>query len=255
MKKLLMLLLLAVMVTPGAFAQSAKGNGARVGRTGFLLNVKAFAQCPKGAFTGSHRHQIAVQADFTGVATDDTVRVNKIFLDSGPGFHVQDGNACDDSGAYFQLPVTAGNCRNCAGESLPAPTFREYEVRARVVGKPGGRATITGCIDMLMTDPATQAEIATPFCSVGQNNIQVAVRGTGGGPSQNAWLNVSAQLLTVCVDRSGDGICDDRIGLFDRVGAGYWWNLDTAGNPYLQLVFLPVPQSGDPDPGPGPSLN
>jgi hypothetical protein len=121
------------------------------------------------------------------------------------------------------------------------PTFREYEVRTRVVGKPGGRATITGCLEMIEVDAVTQVETATQLCSVGQDNIRVAARNTGGGRIQNQWENVSTQLLTVCVDTSGDGVCDNRIGLFDSRGEGYWWNFDTAGQPHLQLVFFAVP--------------
>jgi len=251
MKRLFTFLALAVLTTTAAFAQSNNdnNNGARVGKAGFLLNVSAFERCPDAGFAGSNRHQIAVQADFTGVATDNMARVNKIFLSSGPGFQVQDGNACDETGAYVQLPITAANCRNCSGPALLAPTFREYEVRARVVGRPGGRATITSCAAMTEIDPVTQAEIATSLCSVGAENIRVAVRNTGGGKTQNQWENVSAQLLTVCVDTSGDGVCDDRIGLFDSRGEGYWWNFDTVGRPHVQLVFFPVPPSTVPPPG------
>jgi hypothetical protein len=247
MKRLFTFLALAVLATPAALAQSSNGNnnGARVGKAGFLLNVSAFERCPAGEFAGSNRHQIAVQADYTGNATN---RVNKIFLRSGPGFQVQDGNACDETGAYVQLPITAANCRNCGGPTLLAPTFREYEVRARVVGRPGGRATITSCVEMTEIDPVTQAEIATSLCSVGADNVRVAVRNTGGGKAQNQWENASAQLLTVCVDTSGDGVCDDRIGLFDSLGEGYWWNFDTVGRPHVQLVFFPVPPSTVPPP-------
>ena len=256
MKRLFTFLALVVLATPAALAQSSNGNnsnnGARVGKAGFLLNVSAFEQCPAGEFTGSNRHQIAVQADYTGVATDNTAKVNKIFLSSGPGFQVQDGNACDETGAYVQLPINAANCRNCSDPTLPAPMFREYQVRARVVGKPGGRATITSCVEMMEIDPVTQAEIATSLCSVGAQNIRVAARNTGGGKTQNQWENASAQLLTVCVDTSGDGVCDDRIGLFDSLGEDYWWNFDTAGRPHVQLVIFPVPPSTVP---PGPSLN
>jgi hypothetical protein len=77
----------------------------------------------------------------------------------------------------------------------------------------------------------------------------VVVRNTGGGRTQNQWVNASAQLLTVCVDTSGDGVCDDRIGLFDSLGEDYWWNFDTAGRPHVQLVFFAVPPSTAPPPG------
>jgi hypothetical protein len=232
MGKLLALLALAVLATPAAHAQNGHDNGAKVGRKGFLLNVKAFDQCPAGDFTDSNRREIAVQAA--------GAEANKIFLSSGPSFLVQDGNACDQNGAYFSLPFTAANCRNCTGPTLSAPTFREYEVRARVLGKPGGTAKIAGCTEMLVIDPVTQAETPTSLCSIGERNIRVFARDTGGGKAQSQWQNVSAQLLTVCVDTTGDGVCDERIGLFDPIGSDYWWSFDTAGRPHIQLVFLPV---------------
>jgi hypothetical protein len=234
MVKLWMVLALGVLAaTAPAHAQSTRSNGARVGKTGYLLNVIAFERCPRGDFADSNRHAIAVQADHTGTATDSASGVNKVFLQSGDGFRVHDGNACDANGASLQLPVDAANCRNCAGATPAAPTFRQYEVRARVLGKPAGAATITGCVDMREIDPVTQAEVATSLCSVGHDDIWV-----GAG---RTWENVSRQLLTVCVDTSGDGVCDDRIGLFDSLGRNYWWSFDQAGRPHVQLVFFAAP--------------
>lgn len=236
MTKLWMVLALAALATSAA-AQSPKNNGARVGKAGFLLNVIAFEQCPKGDFAGSNRRAIAVQADYTGVATDKSSYVNKIFVRSGTGLRVQDGNACDADGATLELPIDAANCRNCASTTLPAPTFRRYEVRARVVGKPGGTARITGCVEMLQVDPVTGQETPASLCSVGQNDIWV-----GAG---REWENVSWQLLTVCIGTSGDGVCDERVGLFDSRGRDYWWSFDNAGRPHVQLVlFGAAPVSG-----------
>ena len=107
---------------------------------------------------------------------------------------------------------------------------------------------------MLEIDALTQAEIATSLCSVGPRNIWVGERATGGVGVPNGWENASTQLLTVCVDTSGDGVCDDRIGLFDSIGNDYWWSFDNAGRPHVQLVFFPVPPGSAPDPDPG-SLN
>ncbi len=239
MGRLLTLVTLAVLATPAAYGQNGHNNGARVGKTGFIVNVNAFETCPRGDMTGSHRRAIAVQADFTGIATDRASRINKIFLRSGPDFSVKDGNACDASGAYLELPVTTANCSNCNAANLPAPTFRQYEVRARVLGKPRSKATITSCVDM-----RANGGTATPLCSVGERNIVVGTHDAGDGSAQNAWQNVSAQLLTVCVDKSGDGVCDDRVGLFDSSGENYWWSFDNAGRPHVQLVFFPV-QPGD----------
>jgi len=168
---------------------------------------------------------------------------------SGADFVVQDGNACDQTGAFFELPITAANCANCSNAVLPAPTFTEYEVRARVLGKPRGKATITSCVEMLEINSVTQAQTATSLCSVGTQNIFVGTRNAADGAVQNRWENVSTQLLTVCVDKSGDGVCDDRIGLFDSSGKDYWWSFENGGRPHVQLVFFPV------RPGPGPSAD
>ena len=169
---------------------------------------------------------------------------------------MQDGNACDQSGAYLDLPVTAASCSNCNAASLPAPTVTQYEVRARLLGKPHNKATITNCVEMREIDPLTHAENATQLCSVGDRNIVVGTRNVGDGHVQNRWENVSTQLLTVCVDKTGDGVCDDRIGLFDSTGQDYWWSFDNAGHPHMQLVFLPVrDSSANPPPDDGGSLN
>ena len=234
MAKLWMALALAVLATPAAHAQSTNNNGARVGKTGYLLNVIAFDKCPRGHFAGSNRRTIAVAADYTGVAADRASSVNKIVVHSGPDVRVLDGNACDANGATLQLPIDAANCRNCSSTTLPAPTFRQYEVRARVLGKPAGAATITGCVEMPVIDPVTQAQTPTSFCAVGQDEIWV-----GAG---REWQNVSGQLLTVCVDTSGDAVCDERIGLFDSRGRDYWWSADNAGRPHVQLVLFAAPQ-------------
>jgi hypothetical protein len=263
MGRLLAVLTLGVFAMPAAYGQNANNNGARVGKTGFLLNVIAFDRCSRADMAGSNRRAIAVQADYTGVATDQASRVNKIFLGSGADLLVRDGNACDQNGAYLELPITAANCSNCSAATLPAPTFAQYEVRARVLGKPRSSAAITGCVNMQEINSQTGAPMSTSLCSVGSRNVVVDTRNVGDGSVQNRWENVSAQLLTVCVDKSGDGVCDDRIGLFDSAGKDYWWSVDGGGRPHVQLVFFPVhPSDGgsavpppDPTPDPTPDPN
>jgi hypothetical protein len=231
--------LTAACAASGALAQS-NGDGAQVGKWGYLVNVNAFDNCPAGDFLDSNRRQIAVQANYTGNAADKTTKINKIFLRSGTDFWVQDGNACDSTGAYFYLPITAANCSNCGDPSV-TPTFTEYEVRARILGKPHSSVTVTSCVEWLVDGMTPET-----LCSVGSGNVWVGTRTTGGGKVQNSWDNVSTELLTVCIDTiPDDGItaCDTRVGLFDPRGQDYWWNWDTTGRPHVQLVFFPV-QSG-----------
>lgn len=235
----------AVFASTGALAQNtSNGNGAKVGKQGYLLNVIAFEKCPGGEFVDSNRHQIAVQANYTGSGTDKSSKTNKIFLRAGEDFRVQDGNACDRTGARFELPISPDNCSNCGDPSVN-PTFTEYEVRARMVGKPGGSVAVASCVEMVVLDADTGEETLESFCSVGDNNVLVETRTAGSGKTQSKWNNVSTELLTVCIDTSDDGVeaCDERLGLFDPRGTDYWWNWDTEGRPHLQLVFFPA--SGD----------
>lgn len=218
------------------------GHGAKVGRGGFMLNVIAYDQCPSGDFLNSHRHQIAVKANERGDAANKLVKTNKIFLKKGDDFWVQDGNACDN-GANFYLPITDLNCSNC-GDSDVVPTFMEYEVFSRLVGKPGGKVTVTSCLEAVVIDPITLEETLEEFCSVGDNNILVQTRIVGNGKEQAKWDNVSQELLTVCISTDGDDVCDKRVGLFDEDGEDYWWNWGTAGRPHVQLVFVPASRSG-----------
>jgi hypothetical protein len=221
------------------------GNGAKVGKNGFMLNVIAFEQCPSGDFIDSNRHQIAVQANYAGNARDKTIKVNKIFLKAGEDFWVQDGNACD-GGANFYLPITAANCSDCGAEVVPVaePTITEYEVYSRLVGKPGGKVTVTSCVEVIMIDPVTLLETTESLCSVGADNIWVETRTVGSGKQQSKWDNVSTELLTVCVDTDNVPGCDKRVGLFDMYGEDYWWNWGTEGRPHVQLVFVPVGSGG-----------
>ena len=247
MYKLSMILVFMVFfATNDVLAQNrGAGNGAKVSSDGYLVNIVAYKRCPSGDFVDSNRHHIAVQADFTGNGTDKTAKTNKIFLMKGDTFWVQDGNACDD-GANFYMPLSSDNCSGDC--SLEAPTFTEYEVRARLVGKPNSGVTATSCLDAWIEDTNGDGVIdendeLTGLCSVGDGNILVQTRIVGSGKEQNKWENVSQELLTVCIDTDlTDGVtaCDERVGLFDQFGENYWWNWDTKGRAHMQLVFYPV---------------
>jgi hypothetical protein len=231
----------AALLAATVVSAQGSNNGASVGSGGFLLNVIAFEQCPAGDFLDSNRHQIAVEANYTGNGTDKTAKTNKIFLKAGEDFQVYDGNACE-GGAEFYLPISELNCDS--GCDLIDPTFTEYEVRARLVGQPGGHVEVTSCVqetedDSIIVDDDTLNDTADSLCSVG-SNVWVSTREVGNGKVQNKFENVSQELLTVCVDTDGDSTCDERIGLFDPRGQDYWWNWDTSGRPHVQLVFVPV---------------
>jgi hypothetical protein len=65
----------------------------------------------------------------------------------------------------------------------------------------------------------------------------VLVRGSG----KSSFSNVSKELLTLCLDTDGDGVCDTRSSLFSDDRASYFWSYDNAGLRLAQLRFYPIP--------------
>ena len=123
----------------------AKGNGLPDGQKQiFRLELTAHDTCPSSDPNG---RKIFLQADFTdpdlnntgkkqGVTLASLVKTNKIFLREGD-FEVLDGNACDGDGASFQLPAQEICSGKTQAECVDDPTFEDYEVYVRLVGKLG----------------------------------------------------------------------------------------------------------------------
>lgn len=158
------------------------------------------------------------------------VRQNDILLTPGE-FDVLDGNACIDGTASLQLPL------NPIGGTLDDPTFQEYEVYARLVGKPGTAVDVRTCaVDGLGTE-GTADDIVR--CST-ENYAEL--RGSGKG-SKPTFTNVSKALLTICLNTDLDPECDVRYALFDPRLYDYFWNWNTTGKAHAQLVFVAVPDA------------
>jgi hypothetical protein len=210
----------------------AAGNGIPNGQK-LLFNLEVIAydknNCPQGNLTGGG-HRIAVRADVSdnpaGTLKTALVRENDIMLRAGE-FAVIDGNACVDGVATFQLPA------NPIGGTLDDPTFQEYEVYARLVGKPGTGVGVTTCA----TDPVDPT-ITTDDIIVCSTENYTEVRQKGTAPK---FTNVSKQLLTLCLDTTGDTVCDTRYALFDLPLYDYFWNWNTAGKAHAQLFFVALP--------------
>jgi len=241
-----LLLLLGVV---GIFASAAlaqdgiRGNGLPQSKLLFNLEVIAYNgdNCPQGSLTdGGHR--IAVKADVNdnpnGQLASTLVRQNDIMLAAGDEFKVLDGNACVDGVAKFQLPA------NPIGGTLDDPTFQEYTVFARLVGKPNTGVNVTTCA----TGPGADAVLGTAddeiVCST---ESWVSVRQKGTKPQ---FTNVSKELLTICTELAlidndpltvGDGVCDIRLALFDPRLYDYFWNWNTTGKAHAQLFFMAIP--------------
>ncbi|MCC4263927.1 hypothetical protein LL240_05590 [Oceanimonas baumannii] len=251
------LLVAGTIASPLALA--GNGNGLPPGER-FVLNVIAFDQCPAGDFTDSNRHMIAVQADFGDIDFDtemtsnqhhklknEIVRNNTIELGSSGldgGFQVVDGNACGESkgSAMLMMPITDANCDDGNGDcTVEAPTFTQYQVYVRTVGKPGTGIGVTSCAtEPDETDVDGDGITDQVLCST--ENVVMA-RDTGRGKMR--FEDVSAELLTVCLDTMDDeildGECDVRYALFDPALVDYFWQWNTSGKAHAQLVFIPVP--------------
>jgi hypothetical protein len=153
------------------------------------------------------------------------VRLNgntRVNLSAGP-FDILDPNGTDGTAA-FQLPDPDPD-----GDGV---TW--YGVYIRTKGKPGTEMHLTTCgSGDFDNDPTTPDE---ELCSL---EVAIAVRGTGKPKVDN----VSRQLLTMCVDTSGDLKCDERIFLFDDRAHDYVWSVDNFGLRNAEVRFLEIPQT------------
>jgi hypothetical protein len=182
---------------------------------------------PSQPLTGTQAGQLASQL----------IKTNTIDLTQGSDFQVLDGNACNKGGAEFMLPADPYTCPADDPYCLNTdPTFQAYRVFVRLVGQPKTGIGVTTCATETVTDPTTGATQDIIACST--ENV-VKVRATGKGSMQ--FDDVSKELLTVCLDTSGDGKCDIRYPLFASQLKDYFWQWNTSGKAHAQLVFVPIP--------------
>jgi hypothetical protein len=252
-KRLVYTAALTGFVAMPTFGGNGIPNGAM--KDSFHLQVIAFDQCPAGDFTDSNRHMIAVQADFGTIDGDTTstqhgnnkstlLKDNTIALASsglGGDFWVEDGNACagrGSAGAKLWLPITTANCD--ADCDVVSPDFTQYRVYVRLVGKPNTAIGVTTCAeepDLVDVD----GNVITDQILCSTENV-IKVRESRKAPK---FGDVSAELLTICLDDYSDGNfdgeCDVRYPLFDNTLENYFWQWNTNGRAHAQLVFVPVP--------------
>ena len=257
MKKIFCFVAILLSVTLNcAIAVAGQGNNLPSGPR-YMLNVIAFDNCPAGDFTGSNRHMIAVQANFdpfsdpskpltgtqAGKAVTDFVNTNTIALKPGSDFNdiqVLDGNACSKGGAELVLPADPYTCSpldpNCLNTD---PTFQEYRVFIRLVGKPKTKIGVTTCAtETVVTDLVLGTTEDIIACST-ENVVKVRMT----GKDRERFEDVSKELLTICLDTDlvPDGKCDIRYPLFASQLSDYFWQWNTSGKAHAQLVFIPNP--------------
>ena len=223
------IVMLTVFTLALAVPAFATGNGAPSG-SHYNLNIIGHNNCPGDDLKGTNRHVIDVFLNFhdgsqNGQTATTLDKTNKIFLAPGD-FQVLDGNACDSDGAKFQLPTDPFTCPATDPACLNTdPTFQNYLVYARALGKPGGHSEITTCA----TDPAT-GEIV---CST-ENVMLVRAKG------QSKFKNYTKELTTLCLDTDTTPGCDTRVGIFDGTYQGFFWDYDNFGLRLAQLRFYPI---------------
>lgn len=165
-----------------------------------------------------------------------TDRYNKILLQPGPSFSVLDANATDRDGALFQLPDSV--------------SYR-YQVFARELGKPGGKADMTTCATVTVDPdlvPNSGDEYQEVLCSL---MTYVATRNKGKPTTTNVtdkllWLQVDLTTLagtnpTVATCLTNKGYTGTTmVPLFDSCFQSYFWDYDNNGLKLLQLRFYPI---------------
>jgi hypothetical protein len=183
----------------------------------YSLEVIAHDTCPTGTFEGSNRRAIAVQANFSKIASNQDLntltKVNSIFLTPSIDgtFQVLDGNACNSNGAVVQLPQTVSSL---------------YEVWVRLVGQPNSSIDVTTC--------ATLQGSTTIICST--DNF-AKTRMTGHG--QPSFTNATPQLLFISNPLLTNTICGTSTEpLFGGCLNNFFWNWDTTGRPHAQVWFV-----------------
>jgi len=209
---------LVVALVVGLFPSIA-GAGDMPNGTHYNLNIIAVPPNNRPDDSNlSNRHTI--------FAPLNTVKGNvdcRILLTNGGttfGFQVVDG-FCLDGDASFILPDPDPNNTGIA----------EYQVWLALAGKPGGGSNLTTC----KVDTVTNEDV----CSL-ENTITL----TGNrDPGKPRWVNVTKQLLTLCLDTDADNVCDKREFLFDDKNTQYLWQYDNFGNRIAKLRFYPVQQS------------
>ena len=209
------------------------GNGAPSG-SHYNLNIIGVPKDKTADMNNNDGHRIFVQlinttgstaGDIIGKNFTDISKVNTILLAQAPdgqSFQVLDANATDKTGAKFQLPFDVS---------------KAWTVWARALGTPGGKADMTTCATVNVTDLAgvTTQEVV---CS-----LTLKLERTKNAKFQN----VTSELLSITLstaDATLAGCTSTTVGLFAPCLQNYFWNYDNHGLKLLQLRFYPVSGGG-----------
>jgi hypothetical protein len=204
----------------------AAGNGAPSGPH-YNLNIIGVPKNKTADMTGTSGHTIFVP--LWSIA-----KINLCDSDAcaSGGFLVLDRNGTDADGAKFALPSPDPDNDGVTG----------YSVFARALGKPGGSADMTTCMQQKTdTDGNGILDILCSEITLELNNTD----------RPNRFQNVSKYLLYVYADTDGDGLADSRVPLFGDENQDFYWEYDNSGLKLAQLRFYQcettVPIATDPN--------
>jgi hypothetical protein len=219
--------------TPAAVSAtsvSTTGNGAPSG-SHYNLNIIGVPKDKTADMNNNDGHRIFVQLVNTAGNTAGAIngkdfasisKVNTILLmqaPTGESFQVLDANATDKNGAAFQLP---------------ADVSTTWTVWARALGKPGGKADMTTCATVTVTDAlgVTTQEV---ICSL----VTLKLDRTKNAKFQDVTLDLLTITLSTA-DQTLTGCTSTTVPLFDPCLQNFFWNYDNQGLKLLQLRFYPA---------------
>ena len=203
-------------------AVGTTGNGAPSGAH-YTLNIIGVPKDKSAGFDGGSGHRIFVDLGKSGAVANTRINLRE------GDFAVLDANGTDGSAA-FQLPNPDPD-----GDGTTS-----YQVYARALGKPGGKATLQSCYE---------DDLGT-WCAVDfEGGVDpVTLERTKGGVAK--FSNVSRDLLYVdyctawdagadLVAGTEDDVCTDveQIALFSDALLSYYWSYGNEGLKLVQLRF------------------
>lgn len=195
-----------------SLAVGQTGNGAPSGAH-FNLNIIGVAKEKSAEFDGGNGRRIFVGLGRTGASV-----VTNIKLAEGP-FAVLDANGTDGE-ATFQLPNPVDDAN---GDGVDDDGKLGYSVWVRALGNPKGSASMTTCY----TDGTGT------WCNAG--DLVVSLNRLSG----NKFVDVSKQLLQVCVDLDANGSFDLE-PIFADDEKDYFWEYTNTGLRLAQMRFYPI---------------
>ncbi|MES3034642.1 MAG: hypothetical protein V4813_11660 [Gemmatimonadota bacterium] len=195
-----------------SLAVASTGNGAPSGAH-YNLNVIGVSKGKSAEFDGGNGHRLFVGLGRTGASV-----VTNIKLAEGP-FAVLDANGTDGE-ATFQLPNPVDDAN---GDGVDDDGKLGYSVYVRALGNPKGSASMTSCY----------TDTTGTWCNAG--DLVVSLNRVSG----NKFVDVSKQLLQVCVDADGD-LTYDLEPIFADAEKDYFWEYTNSGLRLAQMRFYPV---------------